>query len=178
MSLKHKFISTVTLAIAVGAFGTFASAQQTPPQSDSAKPETMERGGFGKEGRRGGKHGEHGDRMMMQSLEKLNLTDAQKEQIKTVFENHKTQNQPQREEMRGLAMKKRDGVISAAEETRFKELRTQMKASNDQLHDSISAILTPEQRAQFDKIKEEMHDKMKERRQNRQNQQVPPPSDN
>ena len=185
MSFKHKLISTAALAVAVGAFGTFAAAQETPmPQSGSTpKPERVERGGergFGRgEGMRGGRHG-GGDRMM-EALEKLNLTDAQKAQVKTVFENHRTQNQPQMEEMRGLGMKKRDGLLTADEETRFKELRTQMKVSDDQLHDSISAILTPEQRAQLDKMKEEMREKMKERRQNRQNQTdspKPPTSNN
>ncbi len=185
-SLKQKFISTATLAIAVGAFGTFASAQETPTtQSGSTpKPERVERGGergFGRgEGMGVGNH-DGGDRMLRHSLEQLNLTDTQKAQVKTIFENHRTENQPQMEEMRGLAMKKRDGVITADEETRFKELRTQMKAAGDRLRDSISAVLTTEQRAQLDKMKEEMRDKMKEHRQNRQNRsnQTPPPtSDN
>ncbi|MCY7375485.1 MAG: hypothetical protein LH472_05885 [Pyrinomonadaceae bacterium] len=180
MSLKQKFISTVTLAITVGAFGTFVSAQQTPTEDGAMqRQERVERRGgrgkFGKEGR-GGKHG--GDRMMMRSLGKLNLTDAQKEQTRAVFENHKIQNQPQFEELRGLAMKKRDGIISADEQTRFKELRTQMKASNDQLQTSILAILTTEQRTQLDQMKEEMKQKRMERRQSRQNQTVAPTSDN
>ena len=183
MSFKHKFISTVTLAIAVGAFGTYASAQETPTtQTDSTpKTERTERGerGFGRgEGMRGGKHGGGGDRMMMEALEKLNLTDAQKAQVKTVFENHHTQNQPQMEEMRALGMKKRDGVITADEETRLKDLRTQMKVSDEQLHDSISAILTTEQRAQLDKMREEMREKMKEKRENQPNQQLPPTPNN
>ncbi len=179
MSLKKKFISTVALTFAVGAFTTFTAAQETPaPDTLNPKAERMERGGRGK-GMHGGRHG-GGDRMMMRSLEQLNLTDAQKEQTRTIFENHRTQNQPQMEEMRGLAMKKRDGVITEQEQTRLKELKTQMKASGDQLRDSITAILTPEQRAQLDKMKEERRDKMKERRMNRQNQNTPsvPPTDN
>lgn len=176
MSFKHKFISTVTLAIAVGAFGTFVSAQETPAQDTlNPKAERVERGGRGY-GRgdkmRGGKHG--GDRMMMHALEKLDLTDAQKAQVKTVFENSRSQNQPQTEEMRGLMMKKRDGVISAEEQTRLKELRDQMKTSNEQTESSILAILTAEQRTQLDKLKAEMREKMKERRQNRQNRQNQP----
>lgn len=183
MSLKQKFISTVTLAIAVGAFGTFVSAQETPSSDSTAQPERMERGGrggFGK-GMRGGKHGGGGDRMMMRSLEKLNLTDAQKEQVRTIFESQRTQNQPQMEEMRGLMMKKRDGVITADEQTRLKELRTQSKQTNDQTRASILAILTPEQRTQLDTMKQEMREKMIERRQNRQNrtnQTTPATSDN
>lgn len=183
MSLKHKFISTVTLAVAVGAFGTFVSAQETPAQDTvNPKAERMERGGrgFGRgDGRRGGKHG--GDRMMMRALGRLNLTDTQKEQARTIFENQRAQNQPQMEEMRGLAMKKRDGVITADEQNRLKELKTQMKASNDQTENLILAILTSEQRTQLDQLKAERREKMRERRQNRQNrenQTVPPPTDN
>ena len=185
MSLKHKIISTMTLAVAVGAFGTFASAQETPAQdTQNPKAERVERGGkrggFGRgDGMRGDKRGGDGDRMMMRALEKLNLTDAQKTQVKTILENSRAQNQPQMEEMRGLMMKKRDGVITADEQNRFKELRDQMQSTNEQTHNSILAILTAEQRAQLDKMKEEMRQKMQERRQNRQNQpdQVPP-SDN
>lgn len=177
MSLKQKFVSGLALAFAVGAFSTFAAAQDktTAPDDSMRNQEKSERrGGYGK-GMRGGKHGGGGDRMMMHALEKLNLSDSQKVQVKTAFENHKTQNQPQMEEMRGLGMKKRDGIITADEETRFKELRTQMKASNEQLHNSILAILTAEQRTQLDQMKEEMRQKKMERHQNRQDQTAPAP---
>ena len=182
MSLKQKFISGIALAFAVGAFGTFATAQdKTTAPNDSMQNQEKsgrrgERGGFGRE-MRGGKHG--GDRMMMHALGKLNLTDAQKEQTRVLFENFKTANQPQMEEMRGLGMKKRDGVIIAEEQTRLTELRTQMKAANDRLHASVQAILTPEQRTQLEKLKAEKKQEMMERRQNRQNQTAPPtPQDN
>ena len=101
MSLKQKFVSGIALAFAVSAFGTFTAAQDktTAPDDAMQKQEKMERGGYGR-GMRGGKHG--GDRMMMHALEKLNLTDAQKSQVKTAFENHRTQNQPQMEELRCL----------------------------------------------------------------------------
>ncbi len=183
MSLKQKCISTVTLAIAVGAFGTFVSAQDstysdsTPPQTQKA--ERGERGGRGR-GMRGDKRG-GGDRMMMRSLEKLNLTDAQRQQVRTVFENQRTQNQPQMEEMRGLMMKKRDGVITAEEQNRLKDLRSQARLGGEQTHASILAILTAEQRTQLDNMREEMRQKMTERRQNRQNrmnQTTPPSTDN
>lgn len=181
MSLKQKFISTFTLTVAVGAFGIFVSAQEIPTTDvQMQKQERMERGGRGGKGMgmRGDRRG--GNRMMMRSLEQLNLTDSQKEQIRTIAENNRRQNQPQMEEMRGLAMKKRDGVITADEQNRLKELKTQMKASGDLTRNSITAMLTPEQRAQFDKMKTERMNKMKERRMNRQNQpnQPVPPTDN
>ncbi len=184
MSFKRKLISTVTMAVATVAFTTFVSAQDAPKSEDSMqKQERREGRNFG--GKRGGKRmrgGKHGggDRMLMRSLGKLNLSDAQKEQTRSIFETFKTSTGTQREEMRGLAMKKRDGIITADEQTRFKELKTQMRTFGEQMHNSILAILTVEQRTQLDQMKEEIKQKMQERRQNRQNQQtqLPPSQDN
>ena len=181
MSFKRKFISAITLAIATVALTTFVAAQDTNKQDDSMQQQekSERRGGkrgFGRKGMRDGKHG--GDRMLMRSLGQLNLSDAQKEQTRGIFENFKTSTQTQREEMRGLAMKKRDGIISTEESARFKEIKTQLKASGEQMRNSVLAILTAEQRTQLDQIKEEMKQKRMERRQNRQNQQSPTAQDN
>jgi len=179
MSFKRKFITAATSALAVVAFGTFVSAQDTTTTQpdDSMQKQEMrggrggKRGGFGGKGMRGGKHG--GDKMMLRSLERLNLSDSQKEQVRVIAENFKTSTQTQREEMRGLGMKKRDGIITADEQARAKELRTQLKASGEQMQISISAVLTAEQRTQLDQFKEEMKQRKMERRQNRQKQTAP-----
>jgi Spy/CpxP family protein refolding chaperone len=182
MSFKRKFISVITMALATVAFTTFVAAQETPKQDNSMqKQEKFERRGFGGKrggkGMRGGKH-DGGDRMMMRSLQRLNLSDAQKEQTRGILENFKNSTQTGREEMRGLAMKKRDGIITADEQNRLKEIKTQLRTSGEQMHSSILAVLTAEQRTQLDQIKEEMKQKMQERRQNRQNQPVPPAEGN
>jgi len=182
MSFKRKFISAITLALATVAFTTFVAAQDTNKQNDSMQQQekSERRGGkrgFGRQGMRGGKH-DGGDRMLTRSLGQLNLSDAQKEQTRGIFENFKTSTQTQREEMRGLAMKKRDGIITTEESARFKEIKTQLKASGEQMHNSVLAILTAEQRTQLDQLKEEMKQKKMERRQNRQNQQAPTVKDN
>ena len=162
MSFKHKFISAITLALAIGTFTTFVSAQDNSAnnQQDSTKKERkFERRGEGFRGdkaMRGGKHG--GDRMLMGALHRLNLTDAQKEQVKTIFENNKP-NQAQREEMRGLMLKKRDGSITEQEQTRLKEIKTQLRASAEQSHNSILAVLTAEQRARLEQMKQEKHER-------------------
>ncbi len=177
MSLKRKIISAATSALAVVAFTTFASAQDTTTQpTDSAqqqqqRQERRGKHGFGSRGMRGGKHG--GDKMMLRALGQLNLSDAQKQQLSVINENFKTATQTQREEMRALAMKKRDGIINADEQARAKELKSQLRASGEQMQTSILAILTAEQRTQLDQIKAERQQKMIERRQNRQNQTAP-----
>ncbi len=71
-------------------------------------------------------------------------------------------------------MKKRDGIITAEEKARMKQLKTQLKASGEQTHSSISALLTAEQRTQLVQMKEQGKKKMEERRQMRQNRQSSP----
>ncbi len=182
MSFKRKFISAITLALATVAFTTFVAAQDTNRQDDSMQQQekSERRGskrGFGKKAMRGGKH-DGGDRMLMRSFGQLNLSDAQKEQTRGIFENFKTSTETRREEMRGLAMKKRDGIITTEESARFKEIKTQLKTSGEQMRNSVLAILTAEQRTQLDQIKEDMNQKRMERRQNRQKQQSPTVQDN
>lgn len=182
MSFKRKLISAATSALAVVAFTTtFASAQDTTTnkENDSTQKQEMREGrggrGFGKRGGRGMHGGRHGggDKMMMRALGQLNLSDAQKEQIRGISETFKTSSTTQREELRLLGMKKRDGIITADEQARFKEIRTQLKASGEQMHNSVLAVLTAEQRAQLEQMKEEMKQRKMERRQNRQNQTAP-----
>lgn len=162
MSFKRKLIPAITLALAVGTFTTFVSAQDssTNTQQDSTRKERKfeRRGdGFGGgKGMRGGKHG--GDRMMLRGLRQLNLTDAQKEQIKTIHESNKP-NQALFEEMRGLMLKRRDGSITEQEQNRVKEIRTQMRASAEQTHNAVLAVLTAEQRAQLEQLKQQKRER-------------------
>ncbi len=182
MSFKQKLISTATLVFALAAFATFASAQDTtssttaPPDSATTnmKParQGYGRGKFGREGR----GGDHGDKMMVGELSRLNLTDAQKTQIKSVMEANRPANQGTHEEMRGLMMKKRDGSITADEQTKLDGLKEQQKASGKQVKSSIMAILTPEQRTQLDQFKAERKQQMMQHKQMRQNQQPAPPA--
>jgi len=185
MSFKYKLISAFTLVLAIVSFSTFAAAQDTSvKQEDSMqKQERRERRGFGKRGgfgKRDGMAGEKrggGDKTMMRGLRRLNLTDAQKEQTRGIYETYKTSTQTQRGEMRGLAMKKRDGIITTEEQARMKEIKAQMRASSEQINKEVLAVLTSEQRAQLDQMKEEMRKKREERRQTRQ-APIAPATDN
>ena len=169
MSFKQKFISAVTFVFAIAAFTTFVSAQDTNIQQDSTTRQEKREHKFGKEGKRGG----HRGGMMMRGFRELNLTDAQKEQIKSLMETNRAAHQGTHEEMRGLMMKKRDGVITAEEQARFDQLKAQMKATAEQTHNSILAILTPEQRTQLEQQKAQMKQRHEERRKLRQNQPQP-----
>jgi protein CpxP len=165
MSLKGRFLSVVALSVAVGAFGTMASAQETT-QKDTQKQEKRDGWGKHKDGDRGG-FGMHGGRRGgMMGLKELDLTDAQKQQIHSLMESNRP-DQATMEEMRTLGQAKRDGTITAAQESRLKELRDQGRQKREAMHQQLLAILTPEQRAKFELQQKENRERWQQHRQMR-----------
>jgi protein CpxP len=181
MSLKRKILTGITSGFAVVALSSFAMAQDnrstTTPQQDEQKSErkAWKRGGEGKrEGfRRGGRGGGFG----MRGLRELNLTDAQKEQIRGILESKRANreaNQTQREELRQIVEAKRSGTITAEQEARLKTFREQRREAARQLHEQILAVLTPEQKAQLEQLKQERQKRREEFRQRRQQDRTTP----
>jgi protein CpxP len=177
MSFKGKFLSGLTLAVAVGAFGTMASAQDTPQKDQTQKQEKPE-------GRRGmhkmgefGQGGEH--RGGMFGLRSLDLTDAQKQQIKAIMETNRP-DQATMDEMRTLSQAKRDGSITADQQARLTQLRTDMRTHRELVHQQVLAILTPEQKQQLEQKQQEMKARREQWKQNRDMNKPTPekPKDN
>jgi Spy/CpxP family protein refolding chaperone len=168
MILGRKIVSVLTLAIAIITFNTFVTAQDAPANKDKNSFEKQERKGrFGGEGKRGmgeGKRGMRGNRGLMRSLSRLELTDSQKTQIKTILETTRSANQPFRDEAKTLLMKKRDGTITEAEQARLGEIKTQMKSSSEQTKNSVLATLTPTQLQKLEEMKAERQQRKEERR--------------
>lgn len=185
MSLKNKIFTTVTLAFAVGAFSSLASAQTTTaPQPDAMqKQEKREGRGFGRRGERGDKGmrgGDHrGGKFGMHGLRGVNLTDAQKEQLRGIMEANRTAGKTNHEEFRTLREAKRAGTLTAEQQEKLQTMREQMKQNAEQTRAQVLAILTPEQRTQLEQQKMEMEKRREERKQMRQNRQAPDaPKDN
>jgi Spy/CpxP family protein refolding chaperone len=174
MSLKNKLFSALTFAFAVFAFSTFAMAQETPKtDSDNTQKREWRKGGnrdgFGGKGfRRGGRGGG-----FMGELRGIELTDAQKQQIKTILDANRP-DQAAMEEFRTLHDAKRNGTLTAEQQERLKTLKQQSMEKGQALHQQILAVLTPEQLQQVEKNKAEMKQRREERKQMRlQKQQVP-----
>ncbi len=176
MSTARKFLSIFTVAIAVFAFSTFAAAQNTT-NDGSVSPTEKKQGKFGRRGMEG-KRGMRGGRGMMGELRGLDLTDAQKDQIKAIHESFKASHEGQREEMRSLRMKKRDNSLTEADQARFQQLREQNKADMEQIHNSVLAILTTEQRQKVEERKAERQKRMGDRKERRQERKQNSPQDN
>ena len=175
MSLKRKVISAIISIFAVVSFTTFVAAQNNSTntqEQDSANQQQRrerrerrgggKRNGFGKERRGGG---------MMRGLERLNLTDAQKQQIRTIME----ANRPDRnsfEEVRGLMEAKRNGTITAEQTEKLKAFHEAQKQKREEVKTQILAVLTDEQRAEYEKMKAERQQRREERQKMRQNRQT------
>lgn len=166
MSLKNKLSSVITLAFAIVAFTTFASAQDAAkPQDETQK---LERKGEFKRGMHRGKFGHRGMRGGMRGLHRLNLSDAQREQIRQIHEANKP-NEALVAQMQALReARKAGGPITDAQREQMKNLRDQMRAHHESVRGQVLAVLTPEQRTQLETMKAEMQKRREEFRQRRQ----------
>ena len=168
MSLKNKFYSVLTVAIAVVAFSTFTLAQDSKATTPAPGKEKAERHSKG-EGRESGRHEGRGEGFgygggMMRMMQELNLTEAQKTQIHAIMDANKP-DKVTMEELETLTKAKHDGTITAAQQERLTVLKTQTQEKWQSIHQQIMPILTPEQKAQLEQKKQEMKQRMQERRQ-------------
>ena len=175
MAIRTKLFTTTTLALSIGAFGVFAGAQTTEtPATDGQKVEKGDRkGGFGKRGGKFGKRGgmRHGGHRMgggMGMFRGIELTDAQKEQMKAI----RQANKPSEETMTLMKSiretRKAGGTITEQQKAQMKQLREDRKAKMAVVHEQMLAILTPEQKAQLEARKAERLQKREQFRQKRQ----------
>ena len=175
MSFRTKLFSAITASAAVAALSTFAAAQDNPSateKTETQKAEKMERKDFGRHGAR--ERGMHGDkRGEMFGLRGIELTDAQKEQVRKIREANRP-DEATWKEMKTLMEAKRSGTLTADQQERLKTLRSEHRRKSEALRSQIEAILTPEQRQQLETRKQEMRQKMQEHRQMHQQKGTAP----
>lgn len=164
MSIKKKFISTLALSGAVFAFTMAASAQDATAPQSAEKGEKMH-----KRGEHGGKHkfgGRGFGRRGMHGFRGIELSEAQKSQLKAIHETNKP-SEAAMKEMMELRAAKRAGTLTADQQTRLDAIKAERKAKHDAVKSQIDAILTAEQKAQIEANKAERKQKMQEFREKR-----------
>jgi periplasmic protein CpxP/Spy len=124
----------------------------------------------GKGGRgRGGKHHGRGE-MGARLFEKLNLTDGQKQQIRTIQQNFRDQNKAFFESTRTTfqqfreAKKANDTARVEALKPTIEANREQMKTLRDAQRQQVLNVLTAEQRTQWEALKAERAERRGDRR--------------
>lgn len=121
----------------------------------------------------GGKRGRHGQEFGERMAAKLNLTDAQKQQIRDVQTSFREKNKAIFESAHALRKELREAK-NAGDTAKLESLKPAMetqRAQMKQLHDAqrqqILALLTPEQRTQWEALKAEREQRRSERRHDR-----------
>lgn len=148
-----------------------AFAQTTTPQSGT---EGEGRRG-GREGRRGklGRMGERGERGvrrqgMGRALHRLNLSEAQRGQLREIEARYGQNLKPQYQELRQLLEVRRSGgTLTAEQQQRAQQLRGEVRANGEKMHAEILAMLTSEQRDQLKRAREEGEARRRARRESR-----------
>ena len=169
-------IGAIALTVGLVA-GVYVSAQNT----DGPRGPFAERrggpGGFGGPGGPGGPIGALGPLMAAH----LNLTDAQKDQLKGIVDSH-------RDELKGLgdlAMKARQALQAAVTADALNEgliraraaelatIESDLAVAHARIHADVFRILTPEQQAQAREAQSQMQQRQNQRR-DRMSQRQPP----
>jgi protein CpxP len=148
--MRKRTIAILAVAAVLVVGGIFTFAQRA-----------MHRGGFGM----------HGGPGAMMALKALDLTDDQKAKVKEIFEANKQTMQPIREQLKAnheklAAMKGSfdEAQVSAVAKEQG-DLTAQMVVARQRIKSQIFAVLTDEQKAKA----EQMRESMKERFQKRMN---------
>lgn len=168
MNLKN-ILSGAALAVAITATGTIGYAQQAAASPEQTKQERV--------GKRGGHHGKgfrHGRKARL--FQQLNLTDAQKAQLKEIKQRHRESTKSLREEMRAS----RRSMKQVTQNGAFNEsaVRAAAQASNNarvelavvraKMRSEMFAVLTAEQKTQLEQLKEQRRQKRQEMKAQRQ----------
>jgi periplasmic protein CpxP/Spy len=172
MSFKFKLISTLTVAGAIAAFSGASLAQDTntTPATGDQAGQHHRHDGEGKRGDRAGMRrgpGMFGGRMMMKGV---NLTDAQKAQIKQIREANKP-NPADFDQIKPLMEARRNGTLTDDQKAQLKAFRQARQAKEESIRQQIDAILTPDQKAQIEKNKTDMKARREEFKQKREDWQ-------
>ncbi|HLL17054.1 MAG TPA: Spy/CpxP family protein refolding chaperone [Pyrinomonadaceae bacterium] len=154
-------IAGLTALLSIAAF-----AQTPAPQNDG---DGEGRGGRMGERRvgRGERRGEGGGRGMMErrALGRLNLSDAQRNRIREIEARYAESLHAEHLEIRRLIELRQQGVTLTPEQReRVQELRGQLRDSAEKMHNEFLALLTPEQRDQLKRMREEGKERRRQRR--------------
>jgi len=168
----------VSLIIGLAAIlSASALAQTATPQQQKGTEgagrrgrEARRMGKMGRMGRQGerGEGGGHRQGMARRALRRLNLTDAQRGQLRDIEARYGQSFKAQHQELRQLMeVRRAGGTLTAEQQQRAEQLRTEARANGDRMHTEILALLTNEQRDQLKQMREEGEARRKERREKR-----------
>jgi Spy/CpxP family protein refolding chaperone len=98
----------------------------------------------------------------------LKLTETQQQQVRTIVDRFVESIEPQRQALMEMRKQKHsEGTVSEESRQKARELHEQIEASRNQMHSELLAVLSTEQRAQYDQFEQQWKARRDERRQRR-----------
>ena len=164
-----RFLTGIGLTLGlVASLAAGVFAQEQPPAPQGGQGQVERRGPWGPKGHRGPGAGRHGHGM--RAFGQLNLTDAQREQIRALRESHRQSTQAQRDELRQIFETRRQGgQLTTEQQARVQQLHAELREAGKRMHDEIvNNVLTAEQRARLEQLKQEREARREQMRENNQ----------
>lgn len=148
MFLRRK-LSVAGLAFGLVAFGGVALGQQPQPpvQNPAAGAQQPREDGTARRGMR-----RRAGLPILRVLRQLNLTDAQKQQVRSIMQTNLQSTMAQRQELRQLTRQWRQSTLSPDGLARANELRKQLSEGRNALRVQLAGILTPEQKTKLEEL--------------------------
>jgi periplasmic protein CpxP/Spy len=157
---KFQVLSASALMAALMAFALVAPFAQTPPTNQGAAQGEQQR-----EGRRGfGRHHKgHGGELLGRAANRLNLTDAQKAQMKQIAESYRERLKPLHEQLRAKRQELREAEqggafnegLAAKKLSESATIQARLMGERFRRRQEMTAVLTPEQKTQLDQMRQE-----------------------
>lgn len=157
----------------LAAFALPLFAQQTSSQDNrNATTQAPQEENFGRRGRgrRRADGGGGARHATMGAMQKLNLTDAQRAQMRSIAERNAGSTRALREELRTLRAQSKQGALTSEQQARLETLRTELRNAKKSSNAEMLNVLTPEQRTQLENLKAEAKSRREAFRQQENNQ--------
>ena len=162
----RRYIFRVTAGAALLALSAAAGFAQNPPAPKQGEgPREAKR-----MGRMGRRHAPDGPREGRLGLGRLNLSDAQREQLRGIESRYAGGFRTRRDELHALGQSRRQtgGTLTAEQEARARQLREELRADAERMRAEMRAVLTDEQRTQLQAAREELRQQRDLRRERRE----------
>lgn len=170
MSFKTKTLSIFAGVFGVAVLSTAAIAQETAPAAPAKDKQRKEFKRGDMMGREFGRHGKRGGF----GLRGIELSEAQKAQIKTIREANKP-DQATITELKAIRDARKAGTeLTADQKARMQTFRDQAQAKAKSVQEQVLAVLTPEQKTQLETQRTQMRERRKGRDFNRPSRGTPP----
>ncbi|MFL6227918.1 MAG: Spy/CpxP family protein refolding chaperone [Pyrinomonadaceae bacterium] len=157
--MRNKLLKLSTGMALFALLAVAAPAQTTAPQNQNNPPRAGRRAGG-----RGLDHPMRGEKQERRALRRLNLTDAQRQQVREVERRYAQTLRADREELRQLVELRRSGTALTSEQSaRVRQLREELRANAERMRGELQNVLTPEQRQQMQQTRDEMRKRRAER---------------